>query len=150
MKVTSSPANAKSAPIDAPCAPVPTKAILGPVSVFHVILVSFWHWQARSVAQLAGMSRGLFQGLRRRGVAGLDLNDQRFTSLLSPPLASLHTAGRDLGFECAELLMSLMNNRDQPESRFVDHLGRMVRCFEAAFGRTLDNAVCGGRRSPGS
>src|SRR5579883_1103079 len=34
MNVTSYPANAKSAPIEAPCAPVPTKAILG----FSVVL----------------------------------------------------------------------------------------------------------------
>jgi LacI family transcriptional regulator len=47
------------------------------------------------------------------------INDLRFMSLLSPPLTSLHTAGRDLGFESAELLMSLISNRNQPVKRVL-------------------------------
>ncbi|QKK33255.1 LacI family DNA-binding transcriptional regulator (plasmid) [Rhizobium indicum] len=47
------------------------------------------------------------------------INDLRFMDLLSPPLTSLHTAGRDLGFESAELLMSLISNHSQPVKRVL-------------------------------
>ncbi len=47
------------------------------------------------------------------------INDLRFMSLLSPPLTSLHTAGRDLGYESANLLMSLINDHNQPVKRIL-------------------------------
>lgn len=47
------------------------------------------------------------------------VNDLRFMDLLSPPLTTLHTAGRDLGFESAELLMSLISNHNQPVKRVL-------------------------------
>ncbi|NKL36007.1 hypothetical protein GFL49_19880 [Rhizobium leguminosarum bv. viciae] len=47
------------------------------------------------------------------------INDLRFMDLLSPPLTSLHTAGRALGFESAELLMSLIGNHSQPVKRVL-------------------------------
>ncbi|TCR94774.1 LacI family DNA-binding transcriptional regulator [Rhizobium sp. BK418] len=47
------------------------------------------------------------------------VNDLPFMNLLSPPLTSLHTAGRDLGFESADLLMSLIKNLSQPSKRIL-------------------------------
>jgi LacI family transcriptional regulator len=47
------------------------------------------------------------------------VNDLLFMNLLSPPLTSLHTAGRDLGSEGAELLMSLISNHNQPVKRIL-------------------------------
>jgi len=47
------------------------------------------------------------------------VNDLPFMNLLSPPLTSLHTAGRDLGFESADLLMSLISNHAQPVKRVL-------------------------------
>jgi LacI family transcriptional regulator len=47
------------------------------------------------------------------------VNDLPFMNLLSPPLTTLHTAGQDLGSEGAELLMSLINNHDQPVKRIL-------------------------------
>jgi LacI family transcriptional regulator len=43
-------------------------------------------------------------------VAGV--NDLPFMSLLSPPLTSLHNAGRKLGLQGAELLLKLVENRE--------------------------------------
>lgn len=47
------------------------------------------------------------------------VNDLPFMNLLSPPLTTLHTAGRDLGFESADLLMSLIKNHSQPVKRIL-------------------------------
>jgi LacI family transcriptional regulator len=47
------------------------------------------------------------------------VNNLPFMNLLSPPLTSLDTAGRDLGSEGAELLMSLIRNRVQPVKRVL-------------------------------
>jgi len=47
------------------------------------------------------------------------VNNLPFMNLLSPPLTTLHTAGRDLGFESADLLMSLINNIAQPVKRIL-------------------------------
>lgn len=47
------------------------------------------------------------------------VNDLPFMNLLSPPLTTLHTAGRDLGSEGADLLMSLIRNGDQPVKRVL-------------------------------
>lgn len=47
------------------------------------------------------------------------VNNLPFMNLLSPPLTSLHTAGRDLGSEGADLLMSLIRNRTQPVKRVL-------------------------------
>ena len=45
-------------------------------------------------------------------IAGV--NDLPFMGLLSPPLTSLHNAGRKLGFEGAELLLDLIENGHAP------------------------------------
>lgn len=47
------------------------------------------------------------------------VNDLPFMNMLSPPLTTLHTAGRDLGFESADLLMSLIKNHVQPVKRVL-------------------------------
>lgn len=47
------------------------------------------------------------------------VNNLPFMNLLSPPLTTLHTAGRDLGSEGAELLMSLIRNGNQPVKRVL-------------------------------
>lgn len=68
---------------------------------------------------------GALIALKSAGIACPDeislagVNDLLFMNLLSPPLTSLHTAGRDLGFEGAELLMSLIGNHNQPVKRIL-------------------------------
>jgi len=47
------------------------------------------------------------------------VNNLPFMNLLSPPLTTLHTAGRDLGSEGADLLMSLIRNGEQPVKRVL-------------------------------
>ncbi|MFS8114129.1 LacI family DNA-binding transcriptional regulator [Rhizobium jaguaris] len=47
------------------------------------------------------------------------VNDLPFMNMLSPPLTTLHTAGRDLGLEGADLLMSLIKNLSQPIKRVL-------------------------------
>jgi LacI family transcriptional regulator len=47
------------------------------------------------------------------------VNNLPFMNMLSPPLTTLHTAGRDLGFESADLLMSLIKNNSQPVKRVL-------------------------------
>lgn len=68
---------------------------------------------------------GCLVALRSAGVACPEqisiagVNDLPFMNMLSPPLTTLHTAGRDLGSESAELLMSLIDNLHQPVKRIL-------------------------------
>ncbi|MDL2398890.1 LacI family DNA-binding transcriptional regulator [Rhizobium mayense] len=68
---------------------------------------------------------GCLMALRSAGVACPEqisisgVNDLPFMNMLSPPLTTLHNAGRDLGSESAELLMSLINNLHQPVKRIL-------------------------------
>jgi LacI family transcriptional regulator len=84
--------------------------------------------QMKSTAVLAFndlLAVGCLMALKSAGVGCPEeisltgVNDLRFMDLLSPPLTSLHTAGRDLGFESAELLMSLVSNHNQPVKRIL-------------------------------
>jgi LacI family transcriptional regulator len=68
---------------------------------------------------------GCLVGLKSAGVACpgqislTGVNDLPFMNMLSPPLTTLHTAGRDLGYEGADLLMSLIKNHAQPVKRVL-------------------------------
>lgn len=68
---------------------------------------------------------GALLALRSAGIACPDqvsvagVNDLPFMGLLSPPLTSLHNAGRLLGLEGAELLMKLISNEDHPVMRIL-------------------------------